>query len=71
MENDEDFTWNLDFSDWREYDEHPIEPQEKVKIGNEEGYVCIRCFDFYPYAELNQPNKTFKCWSCRNGFNCF
>lgn len=41
--------------------------QEKVKVGNQEGYLCIRCGEFSPYAEINQANNTFKCWSCRNG----
>lgn len=42
-------------------------PQAKVKIGNAEGYECKCCNDFYPMAELNMPDKTFKCYSCRKG----
>jgi len=57
--------WNLDFEDY--YEEYAGAPQTKVKIGNEEGYLCVGCDDFYPYAEINQTNNTFKCWSCRNG----
>lgn len=43
------------------------EKQEKITIGTQEGYVCVKCQDFYPFAEINQANHTFKCWSCRNG----
>lgn len=46
--------------------------QAKVKVGNTEGYECRDCKDFYPMAELNQPDnakeyKTFSCYSCRKG----
>ena len=46
-----------------------VEPweQAKVKCGNAEGYECIKCNDFYPMAEINMPNKTFECYSCRKG----
>lgn len=64
--------FNLDFSgigiDWA------VEKtkQEKVTRGNAEGYECEECQDFYPMAELNQPDDaktfyTFKCYSCRKG----
>lgn len=63
-------SWDLNFSGY-DYDEYfeDYKPQEKVKCGNEEGYACIKCNEFYPFATLNQQNKTFKCWSCRNGLS--
>ena len=68
MSNDQDFNslipWNVEFDD---YDEYSGAAQTKVKIGNEEKYLCVGCQDFFPFAELNQTNNTFKCWSCRNG----
>lgn len=27
--------------------------------------VCIKCQEIYPYAEPNQKDGTFKCYSCR------
>lgn len=52
-----------------DYDDIEEEPQEKIKCGNEEGYLCVRCCEFYPFAELNMENKTFKCWMCRKGLD--
>lgn len=62
-------SWDLNFSGYDYDEEFPEDIQAKVKCGNEEGYICVKCQNFYPYAELNQPNKTFKCWSCRNGMS--
>ncbi len=49
-----------------------VSKQQKVKIGNEEGYECDKCKDFYPMAELNQPDGSdactnFTCYGCRKG----
>jgi hypothetical protein len=48
--------------------------QPKVKHGNEEGYECTRCADFFPMAELNMPEDvavddrvSFACYACRKG----
>lgn len=30
-----------------------------------EGCICIKCEEFNPYAEPNQIDGTFKCYSCR------
>lgn len=66
-------SWNLNFDDYYEdytYDDSYYDiPQAKVKVGHQEGYECIRCGEFYPYSEINQPDNTFKCWSCRNGLS--
>lgn len=40
--------------------------QPKVTQGNLEGYRCKSCQEFYPMAELNQPDNTFKCYECRH-----
>lgn len=29
------------------------------------GCVCLKCNELYPYAEPNQADGTFKCYSCR------
>ncbi len=55
----------LDINNWEVYREQ--KEQAKVKCGNAEGYECIKCNDFYPMAEINMPNKTFECYSCRKG----
>lgn len=53
-------------------DPEVIFKQSKVKEGNLEGYKCTECKDFYPMAELNQPDNateftSFVCYSCRKG----
>lgn len=50
----------------------PIIKQQKVQVGNAEGYECTDCKDFYPLAELNQPDNaneytSFTCYGCRKG----
>jgi NAD-dependent SIR2 family protein deacetylase len=64
-------SFQLSFDDiWTNDDtilENEQKPQPKVIHGNVEGYDCIKCGEFYPMAELNMPNKTFCCYSCRNG----
>lgn len=53
-------------------EKEPEQPllQSKVSRGDEEGYECISCKIFCPYAELNYPlegiHNTFKCFTCRN-----
>jgi hypothetical protein len=56
--------WNL--GGIEDYVEEKQEQQEKVKMGTHEGYVCVKCNEFFPYAEINQNDNTFKCWACRN-----
>lgn len=46
--------------------------QPKVQMGNTIGYECWECFDFYPMAELNEPEGAshrykFRCYGCRKG----
>ena len=38
---------------------------EKPKTQDKDGRICINCKQFYPYAESNQPDGSFKCYSCR------
>jgi hypothetical protein len=26
---------------------------------------CVKCHHYYPWAEPNQPDETFKCYECR------
>jgi hypothetical protein len=30
-----------------------------------EGQCCKRCSEFFDYAEVNQPDGSMMCWSCR------
>jgi hypothetical protein len=39
----------------------PVVPQKKS-----EGCTCVKCKTFNPYAEPNQKDGSFKCYSCRN-----
>lgn len=53
-----------------------VTKQAKVVVGNAEGYECVTCKDFYPMAELNQPDNateytSFACYSCRKGLKTF
>lgn len=54
-----------------EYTEALPPRQHKVSKAGEEGYECISCGDFYPFAELNSPegdiHRQFKCYCCRKG----
>lgn len=56
-----------------EIDPSPIKIyQTKIKVGNTDGFECTDCKDFYPMAELNQPDNAkdyvrFTCYSCRKG----
>lgn len=50
--------------------------QQKVVIGNSEGYECTDCKEFYPFAELNQPENaakfsSFTCFGCRKGLKSY
>ena len=50
--------------------------QSRITIGNAEGYECSECQEFYPMAELNQPDNVdeftiFTCYSCRKGLKTF
>jgi hypothetical protein len=37
---------------------------ENNKLSN--GCTCNHCGEIFPYAEPNQKDNGFKCWSCRN-----
>lgn len=46
---------------------------EKSKFGlhtwdePSKGQTCCKCKEFYPYAEINKDDGTFKCYACRKG----
>jgi hypothetical protein len=46
----------------------PMAEKTKVKISDKEGCDCIKCKEYYPYAEPNQEDGTLICFSCRNGY---
>ena len=41
-------------------------PSSQKKKRDPDGCFCVKCKEFFPYAEPNQTNGTMKCWSCRN-----
>lgn len=43
------------------------ESTEEIK-DDRDGCTCKKCKEFYPYAESNQKDKSFVCYSCRNGY---
>lgn len=50
----------------------PPMPKEEItkakpKDGRD-GCDCIKCKEFYPFAEPNQKDGTLICFSCRNGY---
>jgi hypothetical protein len=42
------------------------ETRRKEKEDRLDGLWCTSCGDFSTYAEPNQEDGTFVCWSCRN-----
>lgn len=46
----------------------PIEDDDDyaVVVKKSKGCRCKKCGETYPYAEPNQQDGSFKCWSCRN-----
>jgi hypothetical protein len=46
----------------RRNDDYPV----IVKRSRKNGCTCKACGEIYPYAEPNQKDGSFKCWSCRN-----
>lgn len=40
--------------------------QSQGKNQNTNGAKCLICKDYSPYAVPNQPDGSFKCWSCRH-----
>jgi formylmethanofuran dehydrogenase subunit E len=39
--------------------------EEKTKKSKSNGCTCLKCGEIYPYAEPNQLDGSFKCYSCR------
>jgi hypothetical protein len=42
----------------------PVE-KKKTKRKEEDGCICKKCKEFYPYAEPNQEDGTLICYGCR------
>jgi hypothetical protein len=38
----------------------------QVEINGFEGCICVKCKEFYPYAEPNMDDGTLVCYGCRN-----
>jgi len=61
---DEDIDNFLNGLDWETtVDCAGAPPAEKIKSA---GCFCNKCKEFYEYAEPNQKDGSFKCFSCRN-----
>ncbi len=46
----------------------PYSPTGVITTRLSDKVICSKCKNNAPMAEPNQPDGTFKCWSCRNGF---
>jgi hypothetical protein len=66
-----------DYDDWfgegfsfdfvREVKEKPKATPDYIELKKKScGHTCTKCREFYPYAEVNQDDGSFKCWGCRN-----
>lgn len=60
--------FSLDFLDELDGppDDYPVIVKKSKTKSKGNGCVCPKCGELYPYAEPNQPDGSFKCWSCRN-----
>jgi hypothetical protein len=59
-ENDDDL-------DFEQTNEEYVPDEEVIAITTQSaGHKCVKCGDFYQYAEINRQNGTFKCWGCRH-----
>jgi hypothetical protein len=38
------------------------------KVDTSSGYSCKKCKVFNEYSQSNQPDNTFICWACTNGY---
>lgn len=47
-------------------DDYPVVVQKPKHKSNGNGCNCTKCGEAFPFAEPNQPDGSFKCWSCRN-----
>lgn len=49
----------------------PMSKKEAAKVkpkDGRDGCDCVKCREFYPFAEPNQEDGTLICFSCRNGY---
>jgi hypothetical protein len=54
------FSMEVDSS---EYEQYIIHDEECIKVKRKSGCTCIKCGEFFPYAEWADE---FKCWGCRH-----
>lgn len=51
---------------WESFLPERVEGEDwAVPINTKDGATCIKCLEFYPYAQPKDL-KTFKCWGCRH-----
>lgn len=51
------------------YIQLPKEEKQEDNLEDKEGWHCHLCKEYYEFARINMPDKTFVCWACRNGYN--
>lgn len=59
--DDESLVFDFDL-DLPKSDDYPVIIHRPIKS---DGCTCKKCGDVYPYAEPNQDDGSFKCYSCR------
>jgi hypothetical protein len=53
---------------WKYYYLDKIHVNNSLKITSKHGHSCVSCREYNEYAESNQRDGTFKCYSCRSTF---
>lgn len=43
-----------------------LEGKKPARKRDKDGETCVKCQDFYEFAEPNQPDGTMICYACRN-----
>lgn len=57
------------YSAYGDYSENQESSKDKhIREREKDGEFCVKCKEFYPFAEPNQPNNKMICYSC-NLFN--
>jgi len=46
----------------------PAEKAVAVKKDDRDGCDCVKCKQFFEFAEPNQEDGTLICWACRHGY---
>jgi len=67
MDDSDDYSWypNENFGPlWTEHqDDYAVIVKPKVYSN---GHKCLKCQEFFPYAEANKDDGSFQCWACKH-----